>query len=81
MKMTIKLFAILREISGQDEIHLEVPQEISCGEILSHVREKMPRLIPLLERCLIAVNGRYADQEAYLTSGDEVAILPPVSGG
>ena len=35
MTMTIKLFAVLKEIAGQGEIHLEVPSVISCGEVVS----------------------------------------------
>ena len=81
MQIKVKLFAILREITGQNEINLEVSSEISCGEILSRLQEGNPSLFPLLERCFVALNGRYVDKEVIVSEEDEVAVLPPVSGG
>ena len=81
MRVTVKLFALLREIAERSETVLEVPEEISCGEILSRLRDEIPSLFPVLEHCFIAVNGRYADKNTPLSARDEVAILPPVSGG
>ena len=81
MTMTIKLFAVLKEIAGQGEIHLEVPSVISCGEVVSRLHEEIPSLVPFLEHCLVAVNGKYADDGASVSVEDEVAFLPPVSGG
>ena len=81
MKIQVKLFALLREIVERSEVALEVPPGISCGEVFFYLREQFPALWPLLEHCLVAVNGNRANRGFNLSAGDEVAILPPVSGG
>ena len=81
MRVTVKLFALLREIAERGETVLEVPEEISCGEVLSRLQDEIPSLFLVLERCFIAVNGRYADKNEHVSEEDEIAILPPVSGG
>ena len=81
MKIKIKLFAALKEIAARNEAILEVPNEISCQEILLYLQDEIPALSPILESSLVAVNGAYADKNEYVSEEDEVAILPPVSGG
>ena len=81
MGIRIKLFAVLKEIAGRSETILEAPKEISCEEVLFQLRNEIPNLASILESCLVAVNGRYADKNVYVSAEDEVAILPPVSGG
>ncbi len=81
MRIKVKLFAIAKEIAGGDETVLEVPNEISCEEVLLRLRTKIPALFSVLELCLVVINGRYVDKTTDVSEGDEVAILPPVSGG
>ena len=81
MRIKIKLFAILKEITGRNETVLEVPDEVSCAQILFHLRDEIPDLFSILDSCFVAVNGRYADKNMYVSAEDKVAILPPVSGG
>ena len=81
MKVKVKLFAMLREMAGREETILEVPDEISCEEVLLHLQTELPVLGSVLKPCLIAINGRYVDKVVDVSEGDEVAILPPVSGG
>ena len=81
MKVKVKLFAILREIAGCGETMFEVPEEVSCEEVLFHLQTEIPALSSVLEPCLVAINGRYVDKAIKVSEGDEVAILPPVSGG
>ena len=77
----VKLFAKLREEVGSGEFHLELPQGTGCGEVVRHLRNHFPHLEPLLESSLVAVNGVYTDSDVDVSNGDEVAVLPPVSGG
>ena len=81
MQIKIKLFAALKEIAARNEAILEVPSEISCQEILLHLQNEIPALSPILESSLVAVNGAYVDKNEHVSEEDEVAILPPVSGG
>ena len=81
MKIEVRLFSILREKIGKSEISLEIPEGSSCSDIFSLLQDEQEGLKPLLERCALAVNGEYAGRGVSLSAGDEVAILPPVSGG
>ena len=81
MKIEVRLFAVLRERIGKSEISLEVPEGAACSDVFSLLEDEQEDLKPLLERCALAVNGEYVDRGVPLSIGDEVAILPPVSGG
>lgn len=81
MKVKIKLFAILKEMADREETILEVPDQISCEEVLFRLQSEIPVLGSVLEPCLVAINGKYMDKSEDVSEGDEIAILPPVSGG
>jgi MoaE-MoaD fusion protein len=76
MRVRVRLFAGLRERAGTPEVELELPEGARVGDAL----EKMRALtdgVPVV----MAVNQEYADPGAALHGGDEVALIPPVSGG
>ena len=77
----VKLFAVLREEIGTEELNFELPQGVSCREVVSHLKSRFPHLIPLFQHSLVALNGSYIGQDTKISPDDEVAILPPVSGG
>ena len=81
MKIRVKLFASVKEIVGQKELVLEVPDDVKASAIPHLLASKYPRLRALVSFLKIAVNHEYADGERLLVEGDEVALLPPVSGG
>ena len=81
MQIKVKFFAALRELLDCDETVLEVPEGASCEDIFLRLQTDIPALFSFQETCLVAINGTYADKAAYVSAGDEVAILPPVSGG
>lgn len=81
MEIKVKLFAVLKETAGWDESVLHLPHEISCSEVLTCLKNKFPSIALILESCFVAINGNYVDQDTIVFMGDEVAILPPVSGG
>src|SRR5436305_12555274 len=76
MNVRIRLFAGLRERAGASEIELELPDG-------ARVSDALERLGSLIEgtRVVMAVNREYAAGEAELHPGDELALIPPVSGG
>lgn len=82
MTVTVRLFAILRERAGQDSIQVELDEGATVAEALQSLSAR-PELGDLLERMPIrmAVNRDYADPDTPLSSGDELALVPPVSGG
>ncbi len=77
----VRLFAILKDFVERDELLLEDEEASSCQSVLSYIKNecKIPELF--LRRCLMAINGEYAEQDSKLKAGDELALLPPVSGG
>ena len=68
---------------GQPEVHLEVAAGTHAPAFVNALQAAYPQLERLLPRCALAVNGEYmdCDCEAQLADGDEVAVLPPMSGG
>ena len=82
MNVDVKLFAILRERAGRDRVAVELPEGASVGDALSRLRSE-PLLGELIERIPVtmAVNREYAEEATPLAEGDELALIPPVSGG
>jgi molybdopterin synthase catalytic subunit len=76
MRVRVRLFAILRERAGRSDIELELPNGACVADALAQL-EDLPPGLPLV----MAVNRIYAGPEAPLKAGDELALIPPVSGG
>ena len=76
MQVRVLLFAALRERAGADELELELPE----GARVSDALERVAALASGLP-VVMAVNRSYADADAPLHAGDELALIPPVSGG
>ncbi len=76
MKVTVRLFAMLRERAGVPEVTLDLPDGARVADALSSL-EGLAEGIPLV----MAVNREYASAETRLDPGDELALIPPVSGG
>lgn len=81
MKVTIRLFASFREVAGKSEDVLEVPPGTTVGQLWTKLQEDHPRLRPWGGVSAFALNGTYTRPAAPLSNGDEVAFIPPVSGG
>jgi MoaE-MoaD fusion protein len=76
MEVTVRLFAMLRERAGARELVLDLPDGASVRDALDELGELADGL-PLV----MAVNREYAREEEVLSPGDELALIPPVSGG
>jgi molybdopterin synthase catalytic subunit len=76
MQVRVKLFAGLRERAGTDELSLELPSGARVADALEQVRW-LTQNIPVV----MAINLDYADPQAELHAEDELALIPPVSGG
>jgi len=81
MQVRLKLFSILRQKLGQDEIFLDLQPGTRVEDLLAALAARQPDIAPLLPNCLIAINRQYVPRNHVLTAGDEVAVIPPVSGG
>ena len=76
MRVTVRLFAMLRERAGASEVELDLPEGARVADALESLGDLAAGL-PLV----MAVNREYAPAEQVLDAGDELALIPPVSGG
>jgi molybdopterin synthase catalytic subunit len=76
VNVTVRLFAGLRERAGAEELALELPEGARVGDAL----QRMDALIAGVP-VVLAVNQEYAERGQSLAAGDELALIPPVSGG
>jgi molybdopterin converting factor subunit 1 len=81
MRITTRFFALHRDVVGVPELELEVDEGTTAGEVWSRLGEQYPRLIPATRSLMFAINQVYADPATEVHDGDEVAFIPPVSGG
>jgi molybdopterin synthase catalytic subunit len=81
MRVRVLLFAGLRETVGHKELYLELPDDASLGELMAELEAGQPAVARYRGRVAISVNAERAPLERVLRDGDEVALLPPVSGG
>ena len=78
--MKIALFGIAREIVGSGTLELAAPADFSVEKLLTELRQRYPELSKL-RSLAVAVNNEYADPTTLISAHDEVALIPPVSGG
>jgi len=81
VKVKVIYFGILREIAGAPQEHLEVAENATAGELFARVMGKYPEMERFAKSLAIAVNLEYSTHSQKLNADDEVALIPPVSGG
>jgi molybdopterin synthase catalytic subunit len=79
--VTVRLFARIRELADTDLVHIPVENAMTVADVRQVIRSLVPKAAELVDRSAIAVNSEYAADAQPLRLGDEVAIIPPVSGG
>jgi molybdopterin synthase catalytic subunit/molybdopterin converting factor small subunit len=82
VRLSVRLFAVLRERAGADAVEIALPEGATVADALAALRTA-PGLDEVLERLPVrmAVNREYALPETRLAPGDELAAIPPISGG
>jgi molybdopterin synthase catalytic subunit len=82
MTVTVRLFAILRERAGRDSVEIELPEGATVRDAFERLAAA-PGLGELVERMPLrmAVNREYASDDTAIALGDELAVIPPISGG
>lgn len=80
-KIKVKLFAILRERVGESEITITVPTGITVDYLNSEILKKYPQLKSFSNKFVTSVNWKVTTGNTIISSKDEIALLPPVSGG
>ncbi|SIT02342.1 molybdopterin synthase sulfur carrier subunit [Chryseobacterium ureilyticum] len=80
MKLKILAFGITKDILGAAEKELETQDDLKVGQLKRILEENFPPLVKL-KSYFIAVNEEYAEDDQIIVYTDEVALIPPVSGG
>ena len=81
MRVDVRLFAVIRERAGVDRIDLDLPEHATVEQARVMIAERYPSVATLMATAASAVNRDYATMETELHDGDELALIPPVSGG
>jgi molybdopterin converting factor subunit 1 len=81
MRLTVRLFARLREIAGRDAYPCDLPDGSTVADVWQDAVSRHPALEPYGRSVSSAVNEDFARRTAVVHDGDDVAFLPPVSGG
>ena len=81
MRVTVRLFARLRELVGAGELQRDATEGATVKSVWEALARDYPAIAPYTESMSCAINAEYARMTSRVSDGDEVAFLPPVSGG
>ena len=81
MKIKILYFAAIREKVGKSSEEIEAAEGETLHDTMEKLKSRYPIIADMNESLLVAVNREYCKRETELKNGDEVALIPPVSGG
>ena len=81
MRVTVRLFARLRDIAGASELARDIAPGATIGAVWRQLTREFPDFEPYARSISSAVNADYARMDHEVRDGDEIAFLPPVSGG
>lgn len=81
ISVTVKLFAIYQEAYGQPEVQWQFPAAATVGAVRDRALAEHPKLEPWRDRTRLGLNLQFVADDTPLHDGDEVVLIPPVSGG
>ena len=81
MQLSVRFFALYRERAGCGLASVEVAAGATVDDLVGAVRQRFPGLAPPEVQIVVAVNQEYAEPDTILREGDEICLIPPVSGG
>ena len=80
MKLNVLLFGITRDIVGQAKLTHEMPEAATVPELVASLKQRYPKF-ENVDSMMVAVNNEYGQPNQLLHEDDEIALIPPVSGG
>jgi molybdopterin synthase sulfur carrier subunit len=81
MKAKVSFFAVLREISGVDQVELELPENCTISGFREVLLVKFPQLKQGLETAIIAIDHSLSEEYTLIKPGMDISIFPPIAGG
>jgi len=80
-RVDVALFAAARELAGAETVTIEIPDHATAATVLQTLANQHPRLQELLPACRLAIDLRFVSPDEPIAGGEQVALIPPVSGG
>lgn len=81
MKIRVRFFAMCRDLVQRDVLEMELPESATGDDFWKRIVEQFPPLAPYQKLSRLAVNLEYVPNSIQIKDGDEISIIPPVSGG
>jgi molybdopterin synthase catalytic subunit/molybdopterin converting factor small subunit len=81
MRVRVVYLGMLKDIAGREKEDLQLPESSRLGDLFEQIQQTIPKLSDFRGAIALAVNYNYSDSSTVLRDNDEVALLPPVSGG
>jgi molybdopterin synthase catalytic subunit len=81
VNVTVQFFSFLRQLAGQNELHVSLPATATVADLLTELYRQKPRLRGAEATTLIAIGVEFARRESPLVDGDIVSLMPPLQGG
>ncbi len=81
MRVKVLCFAWAREVTGEDEIELEIPDGGTVADLRERLGEEFTPFANRMESIAVSVNQEFAGDARGIAAGDELALIPPISGG
>jgi molybdopterin converting factor subunit 1 len=81
MKVKTRFFAAIKDIVGTSEVELDLPPGTTAGALFQRYCQRHPALQRYADNTMISINLEFVPPDTRLNEGDEIAFIPPVSGG
>jgi molybdopterin synthase catalytic subunit/molybdopterin converting factor small subunit len=81
MQVRVLFFGMLKDLAGRSSDLLSLPEQATLSDVVVHYEDLIPRLVQLAPSIAVSINQEFAGPDSKLKEGDEIAFLPPVSGG
>ena len=81
MTVQVRLFARYRELAGTNALELDVPDKSTALDVFDCVAQRYPDMVPMRSSTLMAVDQQFVKPLTELRDGEELVLMPPVSGG
>ena len=81
MNVRVRLFAVARQLAGRDLVEVDVDEPATVSKLRTRLAAEIPALGEVLPHVTFAIGTRYVGDSAAIANGDDLACIPPVSGG
>ena len=81
MLIKVKCFAWAYEVTGSEEIEIEIKESGKVSDLRESLSEKFPEFMGRMESIAVSINQEFAGEGSIISASDEIALIPPISGG